>query len=57
MPKSLGFAFENPPALNQARRAHEGRNCGATEIQRIAENASRWPDMNLADEYESEASC
>ena len=35
--------------LNQraipARRAHEGRDCGAAEIQRIAENAPRWPGM------------
>jgi hypothetical protein len=32
-------------------------DCGAAEIQRIAENAPRWPDMNLAAEYESEAPC
>ena len=25
------------------------------QIQRIAEDASRWPDVNLAAEYESEA--
>jgi hypothetical protein len=29
-----------------SRRAHEGRHCGAAEIQRIAENAPGWPDMN-----------
>src|SRR5262245_38360679 len=40
-----------------SRRADQGRDCGAAEIQRIAENAPRWPDMNLAAEYESEASC
>src|SRR5262249_54127023 len=38
-----------------ARRAHEGRDCGAAEIQRITKNASRWPDMNLAAEHETEA--
>jgi hypothetical protein len=27
-------------------RADQGRDCGAAEIQRIAENAPRWPDMN-----------
>jgi hypothetical protein len=26
-------------------------------FKRIAQNAARWPDMNLADEYESEAAC
>jgi hypothetical protein len=26
---------------------------GAAEIQRIAENASRWPDMNLAASHSS----
>jgi hypothetical protein len=33
-------------------RADQGRDCGAAEIQRIAENASRWSDVNLAAEYE-----
>jgi len=28
-----------------SRRADQGRDCGAAEIQRIAENAPRWPDM------------
>jgi hypothetical protein len=35
-----------------SRRADPGRDCGAAEVQRIAENASRWSDMNLATEYE-----
>jgi len=26
-------------------------------FKRIAQNAARWPDMNLADEYESETPC
>jgi hypothetical protein len=26
----------------------QGRDCGAAEIQRVVENAPRWPDMNLA---------
>ena len=29
-----------------SRRAHQGRDCGAAQIQRIAENAPRWPDIN-----------
>jgi len=29
-----------------SRRADQGRDCGAAEIQRVAENAPRWPDMN-----------
>jgi len=29
---------------NTSRRADQGRDCGAAEIQRIAENAPRWPD-------------
>src|SRR5262249_25133032 len=29
-----------------ARRADEGRDCGAAEIQRTAQNAPRWPDVN-----------
>jgi hypothetical protein len=33
---------------NTATRADQGRDCGAAEIQRIAKNAPRWPDMNLA---------
>jgi hypothetical protein len=32
----------------------QGRDCRAAEIQRIAENAPRWSDMNLAAEYVSE---
>jgi len=31
---------------NHAMRAEQGRDCGAAEIQRIAENAPRWPDRN-----------
>jgi hypothetical protein len=30
-----------------ARRAHEGRDCGAAEIRRIAEDAPRWPNVKL----------
>ena len=26
--------------------ADQGRDCGAAEIQRLTENAPRWPDMN-----------
>src|SRR5262249_41076418 len=29
-----------------SRRADQGRDCGAAENQRIAENAPRWPGMN-----------
>src|ERR1700750_2682988 len=29
-----------------SQRADQGRDCGAAEIQRIAQNAPRWPDMN-----------
>jgi hypothetical protein len=29
----------------------QGRDCGPAQIQRIAENAARRPDMNLAVEY------
>jgi hypothetical protein len=32
-----------------SRRADQGRDCGAAEIQRIAENASRWPDMKYVE--------
>jgi 7,8-dihydropterin-6-yl-methyl-4-(beta-D-ribofuranosyl)aminobenzene 5'-phosphate synthase len=28
------------------RRADQGRDCGAAEVQRVAENAPRWPDLN-----------
>jgi hypothetical protein len=28
------------------RRAHQGRNCGAAEIQRFPENVSRWADVS-----------
>ena len=28
-----------------SRRADQGRDCGAAEIQRVVENAPRWPDM------------
>jgi hypothetical protein len=38
-----------------SRRANQGRGCGAAEIQRTTKNAPRWTDMNLAAEYESEA--
>ena len=31
---------------SRSRRADQGRDCGAAEIQRIAENAPRWPDIN-----------
>jgi len=31
---------------NTSRGADQGRDCGAAEIQRIAENAPRGPDMN-----------
>ncbi len=45
---TVGFSRRDS-LLNQraipARRAHEGRDCGAAEIQRIAENAPRWPGM------------
>jgi hypothetical protein len=37
--------------------ADQGRDCATAQIERIAENAPRWPDMNLAAEYESEAPC
>jgi hypothetical protein len=40
-----------------SRRADQSRDCGAAEIQRTSENAPRWPDMNLAAEYESGAPC
>src|SRR6516225_8966675 len=30
-----------------SRRADQGRDCGAAETQRIAENAPRWPDVKL----------
>ena len=33
----------------------KGRDCRAAETQRIAENAPRWRDMNLAAERASEA--
>ena len=26
--------------------SNQGHDCGAAEIQRIAQNAPRWPDMN-----------
>src|SRR5262245_56456631 len=29
-----------------SRGADQGRDCGAAEIQHVAENAPRWPDMN-----------
>ena len=29
-----------------SRRADQGRDCGAAEIQRVAQNAPRWRDMN-----------
>jgi hypothetical protein len=38
-------------------RAHEGRDCRTAKVQRAAENPPRWPDMNLAAEYKSEAPC
>jgi hypothetical protein len=38
-------------------RAHEGRDCRTAKIQRAAENPPRWPDMNLAAKYKSEAPC
>jgi len=40
-----------------SRRADQGRDCGAAEIQRIAENASRWSDVNLAAEYDTIFRC
>ena len=49
-----GFSWQAEWAV-PSRREDEGRDCGAAEIQRIAENAPRWPDMNLAAEYESGA--
>jgi hypothetical protein len=30
---------------------------GAAGVQRVAQDAPRWPDMNLAAEYKSEAPC
>jgi hypothetical protein len=38
---------EPPPGLDREQK----------RFKRIAQNAARWPDMNLADEYESEAPC
>src|SRR5262249_5646334 len=38
-----------------SRRAHQGRDCGAAEIQRIAENAPRWPDMNTSNGVRAQA--
>jgi hypothetical protein len=32
--------------LHDGPAADQGRDCGAAEIQRIAENAPRWPDIN-----------
>jgi hypothetical protein len=49
-PADRVYQFPRPTLLRD-----QGRDCGAAEIQRIAENASRWPDVNLAAEYESEA--
>src|SRR5215471_16258320 len=46
-----------PGKRNGQYRTHQGRDCGAAEIQRIAENAPRWRDVNLAAEYESETPC
>jgi len=41
---------EGPPGERDgaipSRRANQGRDCGAAEIQRIAQNAPRWPDIN-----------
>jgi len=30
-----------------SRRAHQGGNCGAAQIQRIAQNAPCWPDEKI----------
>jgi hypothetical protein len=30
-----------------SRRADQGRDCGAAEIQRIAQNAPHWSDVKL----------
>src|SRR5262249_43380295 len=37
-----------------SQRADQARDCGAAEIQRVAENAPCWSDINLAAESESE---
>src|SRR5262245_12787799 len=31
-----------------SRRADQGRDCGAAETQRVAENAPRWAEMNAS---------
>jgi hypothetical protein len=56
--------LKGPQGIRLKPRASAGRGLsfgrrdyGAAEIQRIAENAPCWPDMNLAAEYESEAPC
>jgi hypothetical protein len=47
-----------PPGERNGQYRHGERTKAAIaerQIQRIAEDASRWPDVNLAAEYESEA--
>src|SRR5262249_59123208 len=39
-----------------SRRADQGRDCGAAEIQRTAENAPRWPDVNTQNRVRALAS-
>jgi hypothetical protein len=49
-----------PPGERNGQYRHGERTKAAIaeqQIQRIAENAPRWADMNLAAEYESEAPC
>jgi hypothetical protein len=36
-----------------SRRADQGRDCGAAKIQRIAQNAPRWPDMKYVKSREA----
>jgi hypothetical protein len=42
---SGGPPGERNGQYSHGERADQGRNCGAAEIQRVAENASRWPDI------------
>ena len=51
-----GRAGEGPCAASpgkrngatSSRRADQGRDCGAAETQRVAENSPRWAEMNAS---------
>jgi len=45
--RQAGIARGSGGPFGKARRADQGRDCGAAEIQRIAENAPRCPDVSV----------